>query len=73
MLKPKPGRTEASMAVHPGWWSGCRRISPGRLALVNCCRRDPESTAPASWHEAIWNEKALASYRFLHKTVRATP
>jgi hypothetical protein len=30
---------------------------------VNCCRRDPEFTAPASWHQAIWNEKAVASYR----------
>jgi hypothetical protein len=30
---------------------------------VNCCRRDPEFTAPASWREAIWNEKAVASYR----------
>jgi hypothetical protein len=29
---------------------------------VNCCRRDQEFTVPASWREATWDEKAVASY-----------
>jgi len=51
-------------------------LAPGQLAtvlaqrpvIVNCCHRHPEFTAQASWREATWNEKAVASYRTPKRT-----